>query len=266
MPEGDTIYRTAAVLREVLLGQIVTAARGRAGGAQLERLVSSRIVRVEAVGKHLLVDGDRGLSLHTHLGMHGSWHRYRTGETWLRAAARAVAVLEVAGAVAVCFDAPTVELLETRALVLHPVLRSLGPDLITTEAPTTVIVGRMRALPSSTPVGEALLDQRVAAGLGNVYRSEICFVERVDPFAPLAALPDATLGRLIDAGRALLRANRMAPSRSTVPWGRPGGRLWVYGRTGRPCRRCGQPIRSRVAGDPARRTWWCQTCQAGPGR
>ena len=264
MPEGDTIYRTAAVLRHVLAGQTVIAARGRAGGAQLERLVSSRIVGVRSIGKHLLVDSDCGLSLHTHLGMHGSWHRYRTGERWLRAAGRAVAVLEVPGAVAACFDAPTVELLETRALLLHPVIRSLGPDLITGDAPTAVIVGRLRALPSSTPVGEALLDQRVAAGLGNVYRSEVCFVERVDPFAPLATLSDETLGRLVDAGQALLRANRMAPSRTTVPGARSGDRLWVYRRTGRPCRRCGQLIRSRVAGDPARRTWWCQSCQPGP--
>ncbi|MET1232845.1 MAG: DNA-formamidopyrimidine glycosylase family protein [Candidatus Limnocylindrales bacterium] len=264
MPEGDTLFRTAAVLRDILLGRTLVSARGRPGGAQLERLVGGRFLRVESIGKHLLIDVDRGLSLHTHLGLHGSWHRYRTGEPWRRGANRAVAVLEVPGAVAVCFDAPTVDLIETRALGLHPVLRALGPDLVTSEVATDALVGRLRALPPETPVGEALLDQRVMAGLGNVYRSEVCFVERVDPFRTLASLSDPTLAGLVETGRTLIRANRMAPARTTVPGARrPGERLWVYGRAGRPCRRCGGVIQSRVGGDPPRRTWWCLTCQPG---
>jgi endonuclease-8 len=262
MPEGDTLFRTAAVLREILLERTVLAARARPGGAQLARLVGSRIVRVEAIGKHLLIDVDSGLSLHSHLGLHGSWHRYRSGERWRRPPGHAVAVLEVPGAVAVCFDAPTVELIETRALTIHPGLRRLGPDLITSDVSTDALVRLVRSLPPTTPVGEALVDQRVVAGLGNVYRSEVCFVERVDPFAPLRSLSDATLARLVDTGRTLIRANRIHPERTTVPGGRSrGGRLWVYGRTGRPCRRCGTPIRSRVSGDPPRRTWWCPGCQ-----
>ena len=262
MPEGDTLFRTAAVLREILLERTVTAARGRPGGAQLARLIGSRIVRIEAVGKHLLIDADCGLSLHSHLGLHGSWHRYRSGEPWRRASSRAVAVLEVPGFVAVCFDAPTVELLETRALAIHPGLRRLGPDLITSEVSTDVIVERLRSLPPATAVGEALLDQRAMAGLGNVYRSEVCFIQNVDPFASLASLPDVTLAGLVDAGRSLIRVNRMTSARTTVPHGHGrGGRLWVYGRTGHPCRRCGAPIVSRVTGDPPRRTWWCPSCQ-----
>jgi len=262
VPEGDTLFRTAAVLREVLQDRRVVRARGRPGGAQLERLVDSRVERVTSMGKHLLIDVDTGLSLHSHLGMHGSWHRYRPGERWRRPPSRAAAVLEVEGAVAVCFDAPTVELLQTRALAIHPVLRQLGPDLIQSEVETLVIVARLRALPAATPIGEALLDQRVMAGLGNVYRSEVCFMERVDPFTSVASLSDRSLAGLIETGRRLIRANRLAPSRTTVPdAGGRGGRLWVYGRTGRPCRRCGQPIASRVTGDPARRTWWCPSCQ-----
>ena len=266
MPEGDTLFRTAAVLGEVLVGHRIVAARGRPGGAQLERLVGTRIVRVESLGKHLLIDVDAGLSLHSHLGLHGSWHRYRPGERWHRPPSRAVAVIEVDGAVAVCFDAPTVELIETRALGVHPVLRRLGPDLIRSDEPVDGLVSRLRALPPQTPVGEALLDQRVMAGLGNVYRSEVCFLERVDPFAQLASLSDATLRRLVETGRILIRANRSSPARTTVPGARsPEGRLWVYGRTGRPCRRCGRSIVSRVSGDMPRRTWWCPSCQPAAG-
>jgi endonuclease-8 len=263
MPEGDTLFRTAAILRDVLVGRVVTGARGRAGGARLERLVGQRVAAVTARGKHLLVSSDGGLSLHSHLGLHGSWHRYRPDERWRLSPSRAAAVVEVPGAVAVCFDAPTVELLESRALAIHPGLRWLGADLITTDEPVEVLVARLRALPAATPVGEALLDQRALAGLGNVYRSEVCFLERIDPFRPLAQLDEATLARLIATARRLIRANRLAPARSTVPHARdPGERLWVYGRTGRPCRRCGTPIRSRTAGERPRRTWWCPNCQA----
>jgi endonuclease-8 len=266
VPEGDTLFRTAAVLREVLLGRTVTAARGRPGGARLERLVGRRITRVEATGKHLLIDDDGGLTVHSHLGMHGSWHRYRPGERWRRSPSRASAVVEVEGAVAVCFDAPTVELIETRALAIHPGLRSLGPDLITDDATAATLVERLRSLPATTSIGDALLDQRVMAGLGNVYRSEVCFVERVDPFTPLSALPDAGLGRIVETARGLLRANRLAAGRTTVPGGAaPGGRLWVYGRAGRPCRRCGTRITRRVAGDRPRPVWWCPRCQPPSG-
>ena len=266
MPEGDTLFRTAAVLREVLDGHRVLAARGRPGGARLERLVGARVIRVEALGKHLLIDVDAGLSLHSHLGLHGSWHRYRPGERWRRSPSRAVAVIEVDGAVAVCFDAPTIELMETRALASHPVLRRLGPDLVRSDEPVERLVRRLRALPPQTPVGEALLDQRVMGGLGNVYRSEVCFVERVDPFAPLASLSDATLGRLVETGRRLIRVNRSTPSRTTVPGApSPDGRLWVYRRTGRPCRRCGGSIVSRVSGEAPRRAWWCPACQPATG-
>src|SRR5262245_64526510 len=122
MPEGDTLFRTATVLREALAGRKVIAARGRPGGAQLERVVGSQVDRVEAQGKHLLIGFGNGLTLHTHLRVNGSWHRYRTGERWRRSPARAVAVIEVPDGVAVCFDAPTVELMETRALAIHPAL------------------------------------------------------------------------------------------------------------------------------------------------
>lgn len=276
MPEGDTLFRTASVLRDVLLGKPVLAARGAPDGTALGRVVGSRVERVEARGKHLLIGFDCGLTLHTHLRMNGSWHRYRPGERWLRSPSRAVAVIEVPGAVAVCFDAPTVELIETRALAVHPAMRALGPDLLAAE-PDLKAAGERLLAPSraSRTVGEALLDQTALAGLGNVYRSELLFIERVDPFLPMGRVAPEAVGRLVATGARLLRANLAGPARRTVPdaLGAPAGataigtrghaRLWVYGRTGRPCRTCGTLIRTSVVGaDLPRRLYWCPSCQA----
>jgi len=273
VPEGDTLFRTATVLREALAGKDVTAARGRPDGVALGRAVGSRVERVESVGKHLLIGFSNGLSLHTHLRMNGSWHRYRSGERWRRSPARAVAVIEVVDAVAVCFDAPTVELLDSRALGLHPVLAALGPDLLASEPDLEEAMRRLsdpgRA---QMPLGEALLDQTAMAGLGNVYRSEVCFIERVDPFLAVERVDPVVLRRVVATGQRLIHANRHDPARTTTldatgaPPGpsrlrRPGDRLYVYGRTGRPCRRCGTPIRSVVTGELPRRTYWCPVCQ-----
>ena len=274
MPEGDTLFRTAEVLRSVLGGRRIVAARGRAGGAHVERLAGSTVTDVRAQGKHLLIGTDAGLTLHTHLRMHGSWHRYRAGEAWRRAPSTAVAVLDVGDAVAVCFDAPVVEVIETRALAIHPALRALGPDLLGADPDLGEALRRLRSTSrADVAIGDALLDQRAQAGLGNVYRSEVCFIERVDPFAPVGAFDDATLRRLLATGRRLLDANRSTPLRTTMPGpdgsppgaGTPrprGDRLWVYGRTGRPCRRCGTPVASTTSGPLARRTYWCPACQA----
>ncbi len=277
MPEGDTLFRTAEVLRAILLDRPVHAARGRPDGVALGRCVGSRVTSVEAQGKHLLIGFSNGLTLHTHLRMHGSWHRYRPWERWRKSPDRAVAVIETPNAVAVCFDAPTVELIETRALALHPVLSTLGPDLLADppdlDAATANLGSPARA---ATPVGEALLDQSLLAGVGNVYRSEVLFLERVDPFLPLGALGPGVAARLVATSARLLRANRSAGERVTTDdalGGAPGAglprrrgeaRLHVYGRPGRPCPRCGTRIRTRVFGDLPRRVFWCPACQA-PG-
>jgi endonuclease-8 len=273
MPEGDTLFRTAAGLRPYLVGRPVRAARAT-GGAQVGRLVGATVDSVDTIGKNLLMRFSNGLELRTHLRMNGTWHRYRPGERWRRPAARAVLVLEVEGAVAVCFDAPVVELFEARAEGLHPALAPLGPDLLRTEFDPADALRRLRD-PSraDATIGEALLDQRVMAGVGNVYRSEILFIGKVDPFARVARLDDATLGRLIATARRLLFANvgrGRGPERSTTEGAREAGGapLWVYRRAGRPCRRCGTPIRSASLGRELPRTvWWCPSCQpaeAGP--
>jgi endonuclease-8 len=272
VPEGDTLFRTAAGLRPYLVGRTVTAARTGGPGPvpQVGRIVGRKITSVEALGKNLLIRFDGGLEIRTHLRMNGSWHRYRPGEAWRRPAARARLVLEVPGAVAVCFDAPVVELLEQRAEALHPSLGRLGPDLLAPDVDVDEAIRRLRD-PSraATAIGEALIDQRALAGIGNVYKSEVLWIERVSPFATLTGLDDTLLRQLVGTARRLLVANATTtrgPERVTTMGDRGApGPLYVYGRTGRPCRRCRSKIVSAQQGtDIPRTTYWCPTCQADP--
>jgi endonuclease-8 len=269
VPEGDTLFRTAAGLRPYLLGRRVSAARTGGPGPlpQVDRVIGHEITALEALGKNLLVRFDNGLEIRTHLKMTGSWHRYRPGEPWRRPPARARLVLEVPGAVAVCFDAPVVELLEQRAEALHPSLGRLGPDLLAPDFDGTEALRRLRE-PSrrGTAIAEALVDQRALAGIGNVYKSEVLWIEAVSPFAPVADLDDPTLERLIATARRLLLVNAdraHGPERiTTVGDPRAVGALYVYGRVGRPCRRCGSAIVSARQGtELPRTTYWCPTCQ-----
>ena len=268
MPEGDTLHRTAAGLRPYLLGRTVTAARTAGPGAlpQVGRIVGTEITAVEALGKNLLIRFDNGLEIRTHLRMTGSWHHYRPGEAWRRPPARARLVIEVPGAVAVCFDAPVVELLEQRVEGLHPPLGKLGPDLLAPELDADEALRRLRdPARAATAIGEALVDQRALAGAGNVYKSEVLWIERIAPTTPIGELDDVTLSRLVATARRLLLANAdrtRGPERVTTD--RAGiGPLFVYGRAGRPCRRCGTPIASMRQGrDLPRTTYWCPSCQA----
>ena len=260
MPEGDTLHRTARGLAPHLVGRVVTAARVRAGGPQVERIVGATVASVEAVGKNLLIRFDNGLELRTHLRMNGSWHRYRPGEPWRRPAARARMVLEVRGAVAVCFDAPVIELFETRAEPIHPTLARLGPDLLAPDwgrQSAEDAFARLRdPARATTTISKALLDQRALAGIGNIWRNETLFHERVNPWARVGDLDDDALHRLVATAHRLLRAS------VDVPSGRSP--MWVYRRAGRPCRRCGTLIRSAAQDTRiARTTYWCPTCQGG---
>lgn len=273
MPEGDTLFRTAAGLRPHLVGRTVTAARTGGPGSvpQVQRIVGHEICAVESLGKNLLIRFDNGLEIRTHLRMSGTWHRYRPGERWRRPPARARLVIEVPDAVAVCFDAPVVELLEERAEALHPALGGLGPDLLAPTFDGDEAIRRLRdPTRAHVSIGEALLDQRALAGIGNVYKSETLWLERVSPFTRVAELDDATLGRLVETARRLLVANA-SPARGServTTAGERGapGPLYVYRQTGRPCRRCGTPIASvRQRTDLPRTTYWCPSCQ-GPAR
>jgi endonuclease VIII len=266
MPEGDTIFRTATVLHRALVGGMVRRAVAQPGPGlsrvpDLSVLVGCRVEGVEARGKHLLIgfSGDRWLR--THMRMKGSWHRYRPGEPWRLPARRAVCVLETDAAVAVCFDAPVVELLTTADLARHSALRALGPDLLGRSPDLDEAVRRLRGRPALA-LGEALLDQRAAAGIGNVIKSESLFMERLDPWAPVQAFSDDELRSVLGRAAALLAANTGGGGRVTTGRRSPGEALWVYRRTGRPCRRCGTLIRARRQGAQARTTYWCPSCQA----
>lgn len=264
MPEGDTIHRTAATLRRVLQGREVRSFDlPRWPGRQPAR--RTRIAAVEARGKHLLVRFADGLVLHTHLRMTGSWHVYRPGERWRRARSAARAVVEVHGAVAVCFNAPVVELLDETALARHPVLRLLGPDLCRPDADLGAALDRMeRLVAPQAPIAQALLDQRVACGIGNVYKSETLHACGVHPGTPVGAVPPGMRHRLLAVAAAQLRANLDGFPRTTVPGAHPGT-LAVYDRTGRPCRSCGTAIEAQRLGEPPRVTFWCGTCQPADG-
>jgi endonuclease-8 len=203
--------------------------------------------------------------------MNGSWHRYRPGERWRRPPGRARLVLEVDGAVAVCFDAPVVELFEARTEPLHPSLSRLGPDLLAADFDAAEAHRRLRdPARADLEIGVALLDQRALAGIGNVYKNEVLWIELVSPFARVSTLDDATIERLVVTARRLMRANveastRRGLERVTTAGDRTApGALYVYGRGGRPCRRCGKPIAVvRQGDDLPRTTYWCPTCQ-GP--
>ena len=268
MPEGDTLYRTAAGLRPYLLGRPVLAARAT-GGAQVGRLVGATVTSVDTIGKNLLLRFSNGLEVRTHLRMNGTWHRYRPGERWRRPAARAVLVLEVDGrgrGLLRRAGRRAVRRLERRGSI--PASRRSARTSSARTFDAAEALRRLRdASRAEATIGEALLDQRVMAGVGNVYRAEILFLGRVDPFATVASLDDATLERLIATARRLLTANaerRGGPERSTTGRAREAGGapLWVYGRAGRPCRRCGTAIRStRLGRELPRTVWWCPACQ-----
>src|SRR4051794_22616941 len=256
MPEGDTLARTAAGLRPYLVGRRITAATAPAPGPRAERLGGSTVTAVEAAGKNLLIRFDNGLEVRTHLRMTGSWHRYRPGEAWRRPRSRARLVLEVPGAVAVCFDAPTVELFEQRTEALHPSLSQLGPDLLKEPFDADEAVRRLRSRERvGVPVARAVLGQRARAGIGNEVKNETLWVARRSPWTPVAEVPDDELRRMIEIAREQLRIG-VATGR------RP---RHIYDTAGRPCPRCGTLIRVvEQASDLPRLTYWCPACQADP--
>ena len=264
MPEGDTIHRTAAALRRALVGR------------RLRRVTLPRIApphpttgavvhRVDARGKHLLIHTDDGLTLHTHQRMTGSWHLYAPGERWRKPSRAARVVLAAADVTAVCFHSPVVEVLDAEGLRRHPTLRRLGPDLCdrTRDLDEAVdrAVSRLGDLAAESPtVGEVLLDQRIACGIGNIYRSEVLFLHGIAPRTDAGDLDTDTWRALLTTSARLLRANLGTTARTTVP-GAPAGSLWVYGRANAACRRCAATIVSQHLGDHARVVFHCPACQ-----
>ena len=257
MPEGDTILRSARALHAWLAGREITAARSVRARVPPERLVGRRVERVEARAKHLLVHLDSGEVLHTHLRMDGSWHVYSTGDRWRKPGWQARLVLEAGERVAVCFNAPVVELLTAADLAAHPSISALGPDVLVEPLDLGEVRRRAATRPADLAVGELLLDQRVVSGIGNIYRCESLHACRVDPWAPWLPLGGDGLDRLVTAAARLMRA-AVAPGGGRV---RPA----VYGRAGRPCPRCATLVRCAPLGRQPRDVWWCPGCQRAAG-
>jgi endonuclease-8 len=214
-----------------------------------EALDGQTLATVEARGKHLLATFGNGRILHSHLRMTGAWHVYPEGQTWVRSPRSAWLTLTANGACAVQFG--VLDLLDRARVALHPALRCLGPDLLDADPRVDVAVQRARTRsPGIRPIGEVLLDQTVAAGIGNVVRCEALHALGVDPWAPLGGLSDATVAALLEESRRVLQAGV-----------RSGGALprTIYGR--RICPRCGAVVRRRGQGDEARTLHWCAACQ-----
>lgn len=255
MPEGDTVWRAAGRLRDALGGAVLTAASSSVSPAFSERLPGRTVEQVDSRGKHLLVHLSGGLTVHGHLGMEGRWTfsptpAHRPG--WENALRPKWLVLRSDAAEAVCSRAPVIELLHTRDVASHPVLRGLGPDVLD-GAPTADdgVIGYARRL-GSLAIGELLLDQRLVSGIGNIWRCESLFVSGIHPATPVGELDDDRLAKAVDVASRLMRASLA---------GRP--QMWVYRRAGLPCRRCGTTIVREALGPAgqSRSVYLCPHCQ-----
>lgn len=258
MPEGDTLYQAAARLQR-LVGEVAVRVTGSARAVQewSERLSGRMVVGVYSYGKHLGVDFQGELSVRTHLGMTGEWHLYAAGERWRRTPGKARVVIETKDPVGVCFAAPDVTAGPRSAIVAE--LGHLGPDLLADEFDPAVAGVRAESSTKES-VADLLLDQEVMAGVGNVYKSEVLFLERLHPATPTGNLSTEQLTRLSARARKLLWANRARGTRNTTGYGRRAD-LWVYGRNRRPCRRCGTEVAFGKIGELQRDTYWCPQCQ-----
>lgn len=274
MPEGDTIYRAARALSLALAGHAIT--RFETVLPKLARvdedapLAGRRVEAVESRGKWLLMRFSGDLFLLTHMLMNGSWHIYRPGERWQRRREDMRIVIETEKIVAVCFGVQVAEFHTAETLKRHAVLSRLGPDVLSDRFDEATAIANIREHPQ-TQIADALSNQTALAGIGNVYKSEVCFACGVNPFRTVADITDSELNSVIAAARKFLKANvangttaaivTYTGFRRTTRRADRGERLWVYGRAGQPCRRCGTLIQMRKQGPGARVTFWCPNCQ-----
>jgi endonuclease VIII len=273
VPEGDTIFRAARTLHRALAGKTVT--RFTSVLPHLTRvhedapLTGRTILNVRAVGKHLLMEFSGDLLLRTHMRMNGSWHIYRPGEPWQRPRRSMRIIVSTADFEAVGFDIPVAEMIHARDVRRHVELRRLGPDLLADDFDPAEAARRIRERGESE-IADVLLNQRVLAGIGNVYKSEVLFSCGVSPFAHVVSLSDEQIDCLVATAHRFLRANvtdnlaamtTYTGFRRTTRRSAPEERLWVYGRAGAPCRKCGTPVSIRAQGHDARLTYWCDRCQ-----
>jgi endonuclease VIII len=276
MPEGDTIFRSARALQQALAGRQVTlfeTAYAQLASVNDQSPVTGRTIeQVESRGKWLLIHFSGDLILTTHMLMSGSWHLYRAGERWKRARGHMRVVLGTADMVAVAFNVPIARFHTAKTLQRFAGVARLGPDVLgdrfAADEATTRLLQR-----GSEEVGNVLLNQRVLAGIGNVFKSEICFACGVNPFRTVASLSQQEIECLLATARRFLAANvadgvrdgmvTYTGGRRTTGSSDPAARLWVYRRSGSECRRCGTIILMRRQGPGARSTYWCPECQKG---
>jgi endonuclease VIII len=278
MPEGDTIFRTARSMGRALIGRPVTVFRSTY--SLLTRfnddtpLAGQTVDRVEARGKWMLIYFSGGGILASHLLMNGRWHIYRHGERWQLPRFHMRILIENEQYQAVGFRVPVAEMHTVRSLARNTRIPRVENDLLSDEFDAGKALARLMARPDEA-IADVLLDQRVLAGVGNVFKSEICFVNGLHPFRAVGTLACGEAAATIASARRLLRANVLEDSgdlivtyrgqqRRTTHTSDATASLWVYGRNGEPCRRCGEAIRRRIQGDGARVTFWCPCCQRMP--
>ena len=282
MPEGDSVYRAARNMHRVLAGHVVTkfdTAYAHLDRVNVDAPIAGRTIeRVESAGKHHLIVFSGDLILRTHMRMNGSWHLYRHGGRWWRGPQAMRVRVDTADWVAVAFDVPVAEFVTAKQLASSDPVAKLGPDLLGPEFHRDEAVRRLIAS-AHQPIAASLLDQRLVAGIGNIYKSETLFLAGVNPFTPTAAVPKAVLENLLDIARRLLKDNVVEGTSPRIqtyrnlrmlnPASSHDESLWVYGRAGKPCRKCGTSIEMKKMGPDARSTYWCSTCQPlaklGPG-
>jgi endonuclease VIII len=272
MPEGDTIHSAARRVGAALVGREIVSVETPQPRHRLdrwpERLAGRAVRSVDAHGKHLLVRFEGDLTLHSHLRMGGSWRVYRHGERWRRSPRRAWLVIRTPDHEVVQFDGPVLELMTDGRARSDVRLAGLGPDVLAPELDEDAFVRRLREDDSTRAIGDALLDQRNLAGIGNIWKSEGCYLARVDPWRPLSRVSDDEALAIVRGVRPLM-AESVARGGRVVTYRPPGdrrpvrgeGRTWVYGRGGLPCRTCASEIRARGQGDDNRTTYWCPECQ-----
>jgi len=266
MPEGDTIFRAARTLHRALSGKVVTKFETQL--PQLTRVdydtpLAGRIVEaVESHGKWMSMRFSGDLTLLTHMLMSGSWHIYRPGEAWQRPRVQMRVAVYTQDFVAVAFQVPIAEFHTSESLARQRSLRGLGPDVLGADFDEAEAASRLRARPE-LEVGVGLLTQSIMAGLGNVFKSEVCFASGVNPFRSVGSLTGEELRALVANAREFMRNSVVETSavRRTTGRSDPSARFWVYKRRGESCRKCGTTVKARKQGEEARTTFWCPQCQ-----
>jgi endonuclease-8 len=266
MPEGDTIHRTATVLRRHIGGQVVTGfeiQNPKVTALARDEIVGSTITKVESNGKHLFIhfSTPHEVVLHTHMKMSGQWHVYRPGERWWQPRSEARVVIGTENVVAVCFHPPICELLTAGELGLHPIVGALGPDIIRDEFDMDEALRRLRAK-QDRDIATALLDQKVISGIGNAFKVDALFLAKTSPWALVSELDDAKLREIVEIARKLMRRNRDGGPRRTRFGMNVAESVWVMERGGLPCHVCGTIVEQGWhPGEDVRKSWYCPKCQ-----